>query len=131
MVPGDAGLWDKYRTEAAGEGKAACPLPIYCTYVPSSLSPMLSFKLGQRAHAFECLHLRAWYVFHSRMNPSRHGFQRAKGNGTHPSLQGQALEAPAADNMFVTDHWAIFQSDTSTLPVSSKAQGIRKVGSLV
>lgn len=59
---------------------------------------------------------------------SSHGFQRAKGNGIHPSLQGQAPEAPVVDNMFVTDHWAIFQSDTSPLPVSSKAQVIRKVG---
>lgn len=64
--------------------------------------------------------------FPSSMNQSRHGFQRAKGDGIHPSLRGQAPGAPAVDNMFVTDRWAIFQSDTSLLPVPSKIQGIRE-----
>lgn len=58
-------------------------------------------------------------VSHSSLKQTRRGSPTARGNGADPSLRGRAPEAPAEDNMFVTDRWAAVQSGAPTLPVIS------------
>ena len=131
MVLRDAGLWDKCIMETVEEvERGGIPYTLMCMSLP-----LLSHSVLYSQIMYSCLCMPpSWGTrcfFHPSVNQSRHGSQRAKGNGIHPSQQGQAPEAPAVDNTFVTDHWAIFQSDTSPLPASSKARVIREVGSLV
>lgn len=129
MALGDAGFWDGYGMEAAGEIQLGFPSDAQYTCTPPPHTQRLCSLLSNRL---------LWPL--SAPPPGRTFPQQPESEMTWPPKSqrewhwpiaaGTGPGGPRRDNMFVADQWAIFQPDASTAYIL-QAQGIRRAGKLV